>query len=40
LAYDPQASYLIISLEEETPTLKAFGIKDGVATLQTLEVIE
>jgi len=26
LAYDPSASYLILSLAEEVPVLKAFGI--------------
>jgi proteasome lid subunit RPN8/RPN11 len=40
LAYDPQASYLIISLAEDLPILKAFEIKDCVVTLQSLEVNE
>ncbi len=38
LAYDPKASYLILSLKEETPVLKAFGIADGAVAPQTLEI--
>jgi [CysO sulfur-carrier protein]-S-L-cysteine hydrolase len=37
--YDSKASYLILSLAEESPVLKAFGVKDGEAVQQTLEII-
>lgn len=39
LAYDPKASYLILSLAEETPVLRAFEIAGGAVTLQPLEII-
>ena len=39
LSYDPKASYLILSLAEETPVLKAFGVTDGNVTPQTLEIV-
>jgi proteasome lid subunit RPN8/RPN11 len=40
LAYDPNASYLILSLsDEEKPTLNAFGIKGGEVTPQVVDVI-
>jgi len=39
LAYDPKASYLILSLAEKTPELKAFGIADGKAEPQTMAVL-
>jgi len=39
LSYDPKASYLILSLAEETPILKAFGVISGEVTSQTLEFI-
>ena len=39
LAYDPGASYLIVSLAEETPVLLAFGIAGGEVRPQTLEVV-
>ena len=38
LAYDPGASYLILSLAEETPVLKAFEVAGGVATPQPLVI--
>jgi len=38
--YDSKASYLILSLAESNPVLKAFGIKDGEAVQQVLEIIE
>jgi len=38
--YDSKASYLILSLADETPVLKAFGINDGKAVQQILEIIE
>lgn len=39
LAYDPKASYLILSLAEEHPVLKAFQIESGIVTPQTLEIL-
>jgi len=39
LSYDPKASYLILSLAEETPVLKAFGVINGEVTPQPLEII-
>ena len=39
LSYDPKASYLILSLAEETPVLKAFGVINGEVTAQPLEFI-
>jgi len=39
LSYDPKASYLILSLAEAMPALKAFGVLNGVVTPQTLEVV-
>jgi proteasome lid subunit RPN8/RPN11 len=39
LSYDPKASYLIVSLAEETPVLKAFGVIGGEVTAQTLEIV-
>jgi len=38
LSYDPKASYLILSLAETTPVLKAFGVAAGAVTPQTLEI--
>lgn len=38
LAYDPAASYLILSLAGEEPVLKAFEIANGTVALQTLEI--
>jgi [CysO sulfur-carrier protein]-S-L-cysteine hydrolase len=37
--YDSKASYLILSLAESNPVLKAFGVKDGEAVQQVLEII-
>jgi len=37
--YDSKASYLILSLAEANPVLKAFGIKDREVTPQTLEIV-
>jgi len=34
LAYDPSASYLILSLAEDIPVLKAFGITGDVVAQQ------
>ena len=39
LSYDPKASYLILSLAEETPVLKAFGVTGGEVIPQTLEIV-
>ena len=38
LAYDKDTSYLILSLAEKTPVLKAFRIIGGVVSLQMIEV--
>jgi len=38
LAYDPKASYLVLSLAEEPPVLKAFEVKNGEVSPQTLEI--
>jgi proteasome lid subunit RPN8/RPN11 len=39
LAYDPFASYLILSLAEDVPVLKAFGITGDVVAQQEIVVI-
>jgi len=39
MSYDPKASYLILSLAEETPVLKAFGVINGEVTAQPLEFV-
>ncbi|WP_313185655.1 M67 family metallopeptidase [Lacrimispora sp.] len=39
LAYDPFASYLILSLAEDVPVLKAFGITGDVVEQQEIVVI-
>ncbi|MDR2693101.1 MAG: M67 family metallopeptidase [Chitinispirillales bacterium] len=38
LAHDGKASYLVLSLAEEIPVLKAFGVIGGEAGQQTLEI--
>lgn len=38
LAFDPAASYLILSLAGEEPVLKAFEIANGAVSLQELEI--
>ena len=38
LSYDQKASYLILSLAEKSPVLKAFGVAGGEVTPQTLEI--
>lgn len=40
LAYDAKAVYMILSLQEETPVLKAFRIKNGEYTEIPLEITE
>jgi len=39
LAYDGKASYLILSLANESPTLKAFGVVSGEVTPQVVEIV-
>lgn len=40
LAYDPAASYLILSLQnQEQPVLKAFHIEQGAATEEPIEIL-
>ncbi|GLC78106.1 M67 family metallopeptidase [Lacrimispora brassicae] len=39
LAYDPFASYLVLSLAEDIPVLKAFGITGDVVEQQEIVVI-
>jgi len=38
LAYDGKASYMILSLADKTPVLKAFGVAGGEVTSQVVEV--
>jgi len=38
LAHDPKASYLVLSLAEARPVLKAFEVKNGEVSPQTLEI--
>jgi proteasome lid subunit RPN8/RPN11 len=38
LAHDPRASYLVLSLEEGSPILRAFEVKNGESLPQTLEI--
>ncbi|MDR0761532.1 MAG: M67 family metallopeptidase [Campylobacteraceae bacterium] len=40
LAYDPNISYIIISLAQDTPELKSFKIKSGEATKEEVEVLQ
>jgi len=39
LSYDSTASYLILSLADEAPVLKAFEVSGGEVTPQTLEIV-
>lgn len=39
LAYDPDISYVIISLKGKKPTVKSFLIKQGKVTQETIEVV-
>jgi proteasome lid subunit RPN8/RPN11 len=39
LAYDGKASYLILSLADGSPVLKAFGVAGGEVTPQILEIV-
>lgn len=38
LAYDSKASYLILSLMEETPVLKSFHVENGESSEEILEI--
>ncbi|GHU99705.1 Mov34/MPN/PAD-1 family protein [Bacteroidia bacterium] len=38
LAYDPELCYIILSLAEEQPVIKAFSIRDGRAEQVSIEV--
>jgi proteasome lid subunit RPN8/RPN11 len=40
LAYDPEASYVIISLAGETPDTRAFHIEDGAALEEEIEIFD
>ena len=40
LAYDPKASYLILSLMEEVAVLKSFHVENGEASEEILEIQE
>ncbi|MDY2626804.1 MAG: M67 family metallopeptidase [Lachnospiraceae bacterium] len=40
LAYDSKASYLILSLMEETPVLKSFHVENGESSEEILEIEE
>jgi len=39
LAYDPNISYVIISLAESEPVIKSFKIKDGTVTHEEINII-
>jgi len=39
LAYDSKASYLILTLADEPPVIKAFGVVGGEVSPQELEVV-
>jgi proteasome lid subunit RPN8/RPN11 len=39
LARDPKASYLILSLAAEPPTLRSFHIENGAVTVENLVII-
>lgn len=39
LAYDPQSTYMILSLAEKNPVLKAFRIADATVTAEPIEFI-
>ncbi|MDR1976645.1 MAG: M67 family metallopeptidase [Campylobacteraceae bacterium] len=38
LAYDPNISYIIVSLADKEPVVKSFKIKGGEVTLEEIEV--
>ncbi len=40
LAFDPKASYMILSLMEETPVLNSFRIKNKVSDKDTLVLVD
>ena len=39
LAYDPNVSYIIVSLASETPVMKSFIIKNKTVEIEEIEVI-
>ncbi|GHU33255.1 Mov34/MPN/PAD-1 family protein [Betaproteobacteria bacterium] len=39
LAYDPNISYIIVSLAKETPVVKSFRIKGGQVEIEEIEVL-
>lgn len=40
LAYDSKASYLILSLMEETPVLHSFHVENGISEKESLKILE
>ncbi|MDR0652357.1 MAG: M67 family metallopeptidase [Synergistaceae bacterium] len=40
MAYDPEASYVIISLAGEKPDMRAFHIENGTALPEEIEIVE
>ncbi|MDR1460797.1 MAG: M67 family metallopeptidase [Campylobacteraceae bacterium] len=40
LAYDPNISYIIISLAKDIPDIKSFKIKNGEVTKEDVEVLQ
>jgi proteasome lid subunit RPN8/RPN11 len=39
LAYDPAASYIILSLAEEEPVMRSFHIENGTASAEEIEIL-
>ena len=39
LAYDPNVSYIIVSLSEDTPVVKSFRIGNSSVTLEGIEIV-
>lgn len=40
LAYDPNISYVIVSLAEETPVVKSFLIREGNVTEEEIKIVD
>lgn len=40
LAYDPNVSYVIVSLADDEPVVRSFLIKDGSVTQEKIEVVK
>jgi proteasome lid subunit RPN8/RPN11 len=40
LAFDPEASYLILSLAESAPVLKSFKLQTGIVTEEKVSIVE